>query len=838
VIYTSGSAGKPKGVMVEHRNVVNFFAGMEDRLGQDEPGAWLAVTSISFDISVLELFWTLAHGFKVVLYGGADQAGSVGSAGTLAAVKSTGEPIDFSLFYFACDESEKGHDKYGLLLEGAKFADANDFLAVWTPERHFHAFGGLYPNPSVASAAIATLTNRVRIRAGSCVLPLHSPIRIAEEWALVDNLSNGRVGISFASGWQPNDFVIAPEAYEERGRILHEGIKTVRALWRGEKIAFDGPKGIVEIQTLPRPVQPELPFWVTAAGNPDTFRMAGEIGANLLTHLLGQSVEELGRKLRVYRDAWHQAGHKGAPCVTLMLHTFVSDDEVYVRAQVEQPLKNYLRTATDLLKKYASAFPAFRNGERAGVNDTDGIFRALSAEDMDTLLDHAFHRYYETSGLFGTPESCLAMVKRLQDLGVDEVACLIDFGCPSDTVLANLPWLNELRKLALRRPARPSRTVSVQEDHTIPALMERHQVTHLQCTPSMATMLMMDHRARERLRHLKAMMVGGEAFPAALATDLQGLVAGRVLNMYGPTETTIWSSTHRLEGPVNGSVPLGTPIANTQFYVVDDHMQPLPAGVPGELVIGGHGVGRGYLNHDELTAARFVVNRFTGGGSGRLYRTGDLARWGEDGTLEFLGRIDNQVKVRGYRIELGEIETTLGQHPGVRQAVVVAREDVPGDKRLVGYVVTEPGASPSLNELRQFLERLLPDFMVPSSFVVLDELPLTPNKKVNRRALPTPDRSRPDLSEAFVAPRTSIEAKLAELWSNALGLERIGVNDNFIHLGGDSLLAVEILHRIRTEFGVAFPLHVLFHAPTIAGSAAELERLVWKRELTPASVSV
>jgi len=823
VIYTSGSTGTPKGVMVEHRNVVNFFTGMDERVDADEPGTWLAVTSISFDISVLELFWTLARGFTVVMYGGNDWA--AGSASDAAAQEvwpqaglQSSRPMDFSLFYFAADEHKHGRDKYRLLLEGAKFADANGFIAVWTPERHFHAFGGLYPNPSVMAAAIATITSRVQVRAGSCVAPLHSPIRIAEEWAVVDNLSGGRVGISFASGWQPNDFVIDPGSFEDRTQILYDRMQTVWALWRGEKVEFEGPKGTVEIQTLPRPVQQELPSWVTAAGNPETFRKAGDVGAGLLTHLLGQTVEELEAKIRIYRDARHAAGHEGAGCVTLMLHTFVSDDDAYVRSQVEQPLKSYLRSATDLVKKFASSFPAFRHAKRGEKRDIDDAFRALSDEDLDALLTHAFDRYYKTAGLFGTPEGCLEMVNSLKAVGVDEIACLIDFGCEPDAVLGNLPWLDRLRQLAM-----PSATAQPSEAYSIPALMERHQVTHFQCTPSMATILTKSAQARECLRHLQTMMVGGEALPAELAADLTQLVSGRVMNMYGPTETTIWSSTHELDAHVEGTVPLGTPIANTQIYVVDEHLQPLPAGVPGELVIGGEGVVRGYLNRDELTAERFIPDPFGAAEDGRVYRTGDLVRRRADGPLEFLGRTDNQVKLRGYRIELGEIEAKLGQHPEVRQAVVVAMEHGVGDKRLTAYIVPEQDAAPSINGLRDFIKHRVPEFMVPATFVIRDELPLTPNKKIDRRALLTHDQSRPELSEAYLAPKTAVEKKVAEVWCNVLGMQRIGVNDNFLEIGGDSLSAVEIFFRIGKELNVEFPLHEFFQISTIRGLAAAIE---------------
>ncbi len=225
-------------------------------------------------------------------------------------------------------------DKYRLLLEGAKFADKHGFAAVWTPERHFHAFGGLYPNPAVTGAAIAAVTERVQIRAGSVVLPLHHPMRVAEEWAVVDNLSNGRVGISFASGWQPDDFVLKPENFADNKNVMLRNIEVVRKLWRGEALPVRRPAGkAVDTRILPRPVQSELPFWVTSAGNPETFTAAGRIGANVLTHLLGQTVEELEDKLAAYREAWKEAGHPGEGYVSLMLHTFVGTDDEAVRAR-------------------------------------------------------------------------------------------------------------------------------------------------------------------------------------------------------------------------------------------------------------------------------------------------------------------------------------------------------------------------------------------------------------------------------------------------------------------------------------------------------------------------
>jgi natural product biosynthesis luciferase-like monooxygenase protein len=815
VIYTSGSTGKPKGVMVGHRNVVNFFVGMDDRLSHDPPGVWLAVTSLSFDISVLELFWTLARGFTVVLHPG--QAKDQPSAGGRG--RSANRPIEFSLSYFASDEGEGGADKYRLLMEGAKLADRQGFAAVWTPERHFHAFGGLYPNPSVASAAIAAVTERVKIRAGSVVLPLHSPIRVAEEWSLVDNLSKGRVGISFASGWQPNDFALAPHNFADRKGVMLREIETVRKLWRGETVAFPGPSGDdVEVRTLPRPVQPELPVWLTAAGSPETFRLAGEIGAGLLTHLLGQSVEELAEKLVIYRQAWRDHGHPGDGHVTLMLHTFVGDNEDAVRETVRAPMKEYLRSSVDLIKKAAWTFPALRSMAETSGKTPGELFDSglLAPDEMDALLDHSFERYFKTSGLFGTPESCLEMIDKLKAIAVDEIACLNDFGVDSGTVLEHLERLAELKHLST--PDGPTD----ETDSSIPALILQHGVTHLQCTPSMANMLLMDEQAPAALSSLTHMMVGGEAFPVALAKQLKDLVSGKVINMYGPTETTIWSSTHCLNG-ISNSIPIGRPIANSELYILDPELQPVPIGAPGELFIGGDGVVRGYLNRPELTAERFIRHPLRDDPEARLYRTGDLARHLPDGNVEFLGRIDHQVKIRGHRIELGEIESLLHEHPSVQEAVVIAREDIAGDQRLVAYVVPRGGQPIDAGQVRADLSVRLPDFMVPSHVVSLDAFPLTPNAKIDRKALPAPEQAQPAADRSLVGPRTDTERILAEIWQTVLQVGSVGIHDKFFDLGGHSLLAVQLIAQIRDAFQVKLPLRMLVDAPTVADLAVAIE---------------
>ena len=817
VIYTSGSTGLPKGVMIEHRNVVNFFAGMDERVehgGESQP-VWLAVTSLSFDISVLELFWTLARGFKVVIHTAETKEHKNAPARSTRSA-SSGKALDFGLFYWGNDDGA-GPAKYNLLLEGAKFADDNGFQAVWTPERHFHAFGGPYPNPAVTGAAVAAVTKNLSIRAGSCVLPLHHPARVAEEWAVLDNLSNGRVAIAFASGWMPEDFVLRPENAPPRNKqAMIDDIDTVRRLWRGERVSFDFGAGKADIVTQPRPVQPELPVWLTTAGNPETYREAARLGANVLTHLLGQSVDELADKIRIYRETLVECGRDPKDYkITLMLHTLLGEDRDEVRERARGPMKDYLRSAAALIKQYAWAFPAFKKPQGAS-SAMDIDLQSLAPDEMDAILEFAFLRYFDDSGLFGTVEDAMRRIEQIAAIGVDEVACLIDFGVPSATVLERLKPLAEVVARARNAPEEVSQAPVSEAGFA--ADVRRHGVTHMQCTPSMARMFLTDEADRAALATVRNLYVGGEALPASLLKDIRAATAAIVENMYGPTETTIWSSTARAED-CDTVVPLGRPIANTQLYVLDPAGRLAAPGQPGELHIGGDGVARGYLNRPELTAERFLPNPFA---KGRIYRTGDLVCFTDDGVLRFLGRTDYQVKVRGYRIELGEIEARIAHFPGIAETVVMAREDREGDVRLVAYVRLAAG---SLDEevLRRDLAEALPDYMVPAHFVVLDAFPLTPNAKVDRKALPKPEgRIAAVSAEAYIAPEDNAQKEIAEAFRRTLGLERVGVNDNFFALGGHSLLAVQLHRDLKAGPAPELTVTDIFRFPTVGALAAHI----------------
>ncbi|MGW3409401.1 MupA/Atu3671 family FMN-dependent luciferase-like monooxygenase [Streptomyces sp. NPDC000888] len=345
--------------------------------------------------------------------------------------------MDFSLFYFADGSvGETGGGRYDLLLEGAKYADTHGFSAVWTPERHFHPFGGLYPNPSVTGAAVAAVTSRVGIRAGSVVAPLHHPLRIAEEWSVVDNLSGGRAGISLASGWNAVDFALRPEGYAGRKTAVIEAVEQIRALWRGEPLQVtDGAGKPAEVRVFPPPVQSELPVWVTSAGGPETFRAAGAAGAGVLTHLLGQNLDELAEKIALYREALAQRpGHDGRPGhVALMLHTYLGEDPAQVKETVREPFTAYLKSSFGLIARSAGSILAGFDPDK------------LRESDIDFLVRRSFDTYYSTSGLFGTVDQASTVVEKARAAGVDELACLIDFGVGDKEVLAGLDHLNTLR---------------------------------------------------------------------------------------------------------------------------------------------------------------------------------------------------------------------------------------------------------------------------------------------------------------------------------------------------------------------------------------------------------
>ncbi|WP_394989490.1 amino acid adenylation domain-containing protein [Cellvibrio sp.] len=480
--------------------------------------------------------------------------------------------VGFSLFYFG-GETYENHHKYELYLKSAKFADENGLEAIWTPERHFDAVGSLYPNPSILSAALATITHNVHLRAGSVVLPLHDPIRVAEEWSVVDNLSNGRVGLAMASGWHTRDFALAPHHYESRKKVLLEGIKELKTLWEGNSITRkDGVNSDVDIQIFPKPVQKTLPLWMTAAGNPETFIEAGRQGMHLLTHLLGQTIDELANNIALYRDSLKRHGHKEGR-VSLMIHTYLGNDFQETLNQAKQPFIHYMKSHISLLVPVLKSL----NIPTDDLDDTT----------FDEMAEVAFERYSRTSSLIGTPETALPVAKKLVEAGVDEIACLLD-------------WM-------------------------------------------------------------------------------------------------------------------------------------------------------------ELSAA-----------------------------CEGLDYI--------------------------RQLMELTRNLAPGRRMLAEHCSAS-----------------LPPYMVPSIFVLLDKFPLTANGKIDRKSLPKPDLMV-EINE-YVAPVTATEKKLCEIWQELLVVHQVGTTSNFFELGGHSLLVVKMLSRVKKQLGVSIPTNQFFEAPRISSMSKMIDKELRQKKI-------
>lgn len=344
-----------------------------------------------------------------------------------------GADPEISLYFFSADLDDRPAEKYELVLECAELADTIGLHAVWLPERHFDEFGAPYPAPALLLAAIAARTERLRLRAGSVVLPLHDPLLVAEQWGVLDALSGGRTGISLASGWHADDFVLAPEAYAERKKLVVEGFRELHRLWNGQPVTRFAPGGrAVKTRTYPAPRRPPE-TWLTSSSSPQTWQTAGELGANVLTALLQQTVEEIEERVRLYRAAGSAAGHDRPGEVTVMLHTHLGPDDATVRSRVHDPLVRYLSAHLDLFAKQAAA------------TDMGIAPEEVTDDDRRLLLEHGFQRYYTSAGLFGSVESCRPTVERLRAAGATELGCLVDFGLPREQILDCVRELGRLR---------------------------------------------------------------------------------------------------------------------------------------------------------------------------------------------------------------------------------------------------------------------------------------------------------------------------------------------------------------------------------------------------------
>jgi amino acid adenylation domain-containing protein len=497
-------------------------------------------------------------------------------------------------------------------------------------------------------------------------------------------------------------------------------------------------------------------------------------------------------------------------------------DPMYPAERLAFLLKDSRASVILTQRELADRLPA----REARVVCLEAEAEAIAAESVErpdggATADNLAYVIY-TSGSTGRPKGVLVQHRGVCNLSAAQ-ASIFNVG-PTDRVLqfASLSFdasafeivMALLKGAALCLENQNSLLLS----QTLVQALSEHEITNATLPPSVLASL-----PEESLPALRTLIVAGEACSAELVARWAN---GReFFNAYGPTEATVWSTVAKcLDG--TQKPPIGRPIPNTKTYVLDADGQPAPFGAPGELHISGVGLARGYLNRPGLTAERFIPDSLSGESGARLYKTGDLARYLPDGSLEFLGRIDEQVKIRGYRIELGEIEAALGQIPGVQATVVLAREDVAGEKRLVAYVVAGGEQAPKASDLRSALRETLPEYMVPAFFVFVDEMPLTTSGKVNRRALPAPDQFRPELARDYVEPRTPIEAALVRIWAEVIGIEKVGVHDNFFELGGHSLMATQLISRVRESFHVELPLKAFFSVqPTVARVTELIEEL-------------
>jgi amino acid adenylation domain-containing protein len=477
--------------------------------------------------------------------------------------------------------------------------------------------------------------------------------------------------------------------------------------------------------------------------------------------------------------------------------------------------------------RLAGSIPA----HNAGIIRLDEDWPVIAAESPANVRSpvQAHHLAYMiyTSGSTGRPKGAMnthaGILNRL--LWMQDAYGLT----PTDGVLQKTPFSFDVSvweffwpllvgaRLVVARPG------AHRDGAYLAGLIVRERITTAHFVPSMLSAFLEQEGLESSCATLKRVICSGEALSFELQERFFSRLSAELHNLYGPTETavdvTYWACERKSPRRM---VPIGRPIANTQIYILDKELQPVPVGVAGELHIGGRGVGRGYHRRPELTAERFIPDPFSSEPEARLYKTGDLARYLPDGNIEYLGRLDHQVKIRGFRIELGEIESVLAAHPAVREAVVVLREGVPGDRRLVAYLTAKDGEPLKVPELRSLLQGKLPEYMVPSAFVTLDRFPLTPNGKVDRKALPAPDTFGQSLGGLGLLPRNEMERAIAEIWQDVLHLEKVGIEDSFFELGGHSLLLVQIQNKLNKVLNKPLLMMDLFRYPTISSLAEYL----------------
>ena len=786
LLYTSGSTGNPKGVLVTRGNLEAFCSAMDQLVPRTSCDVWLAVSSLCFDISILELLWSMSRGFLVRIGSLAELC----SAPPHSIPDGTGPLPALGLFYFGSTDDYTPSDHLALLQQTAQWGDRNGFDTLWTPERHFTAFGGFFSNPALTATHLAALTQRIAIRAGSVIGPLQHTVRLAEDWAAVSRFSGGRAGLSLASGWNPADFVLAHRPISQRADTRFEQLHDLRRLWKSQSVPFHDPEGrYFEARIALAPLA-DIPLSMTVSNRPDQFEAAAEQGLDVLTHLLEQDIEQLARNIECYRRAWHAFhGDDGPPGrVVLMLHTYVGVNDAEAVAVAQPLLARYLAGARDALRSLAPD---------------------LEVHAQDPLIETATRRLIADRSLVCGPCTAMQRLQRLHRLGVDEVACLIDFGLPLDVVNAGL------EQLAAARNA---------NHHPATDLAPSPPATHLQCTPSAARLLLQrGGRLPPALERLAFWAVGGEALDDGLLRQMRMACNAPLANLYGPTEATIWATCASIAARRSGPVSIGTPLAGVQVYVLDDRLCPVPHGVEGQVYIAGVGIAQGYWRKPVQTATSFVPDPF-GPVGGRLYATGDRARIDAAGQLEFMGRQDTQFKINGHRVELSAMRDALVRHTAITDAYVLAcrLDGTQATPTIAAFVVPRGEVDDTLDQ--RLLAHLADQWEVgtlPRDIICIPEIPLTSSQKVDAlrlEALLCEVRAQEMSSRhpvlASAAERAAFETLLG-LWHEAL--PRFDGHGNFHDAGGNSLIALQLLGRANAHFGVEITLRDFYSAPTLAG---------------------
>jgi amino acid adenylation domain-containing protein len=501
-------------------------------------------------------------------------------------------------------------------------------------------------------------------------------------------------------------------------------------------------------------------------------------------------------------------------------------DPSYPEERLAFMLDDARPTAVIVSKKTENLFQA-RKEHLLRIEDAEGETNVEGAAQKSSVPIHSSNAAYVlyTSGSTGRPKGVVVTHRNVSNfftamdgiIGTESGVWLAVTSINFDISVFELFWTlaRGFRVIIQEEGQWVSQSDSI---YSLPEQIKRHGVTHLQCTPSLAAMLLCDSKSVDAIKPLRRFIIGGEPLRLDLAQHIAGLIEGELFNLYGPTETTVWSAAERIYGQEK-QILIGRPVANNRMYVLDAERELVPVGTVGELYIGGDGVAQGYLHRPDVTTERFVTHTLSPGKSERLYRTGDLVRHTSDGRLEFIGRIDQQIKIRGVRVELGEIEAVLREHPDIRDAVVIAQEDESDDKRLVAYLISSSLEAKSEALLQKWLFSKLPKILVPSFLIFLAEFPKTPNGKLDRRALPKPDSKSSSLRQET---GSELERRISEIWCDVLNVKSVGIEERFFDLGGHSLLMVEVHDQLRDKLGHEMALLDLFQYPTIRSLAKHL----------------